>query len=155
MLLPFAVIRVLLTAVRVLRRHGRGYPFATNLSLSSIPIGLLAITIGPGISRGFTVVFGHFPGIIYVWGAVLLLGGGNVALGIGQRLPSRERAGLFVLAAAYAFYGVCVVIGLGWGGMVTGPVFISLAVSCIQRSDVILKAAKAQAVLVGRDGSGD
>jgi hypothetical protein len=132
---------------RTLLAHVRGYPFATNLSLVSIPIGLLALGIGPDISRGFTVVFGNFAEIIYVWGAVLLLGGGNVAIGIGRRLPSRERAGLYVLAAAYAFYGACVILGLGWGGMVTGPAFLCLALSCALRADVIRVTAKALVAL--------
>lgn len=150
------VVRLdVLGVLRALRAHGRGYPFATNLSLVSVPIGLLAIIIGPDISRGFTVVFGDRPEPIYVWGVLLLLGGGNVAVGIGQRLPSRERAGLYVLAAAYAFYGVSVIIGLGFGGMVTGPVFIVLALSCVMRAHVLLTAAKALQVLIGRDGSGD
>lgn len=145
----------LLAILQAVHNHGRGYPFATNLSLVSIPVGLLAIIIGPEISRGFVQVFGDLSSPIYAWGVVLLLGGINVAIGIGRRLPSRERAGLYVLAAAYAFYGVCVIIGLGWGGMVTGPVFIVLAASAIQRAHIILLAAKAVAVLVGRDGSGD
>lgn len=145
----------LIGLLRALRSHGRGYPFATNLSLASIPIGLLAIIIGPKISRGFALVFGDRPESIYVWGVLLLLGGVNVAIGIGQRKPSRERAGLYVLAAAYAFYGVCVILGLGWGGMVTGPVFVTLAVSCTMRAHVLLVAAKALQVMIGRDGSGD
>jgi hypothetical protein len=141
--------------LRALRNHGRGYPFATLLSLVSIPIGLLAIIIGPDVSRGFSVVFFGRPEPIYVWGVLLLLGGSNVAIGIGQRLPSRERAGLFVLAIAYAFYGIVVIVGLGWGGMVTGPVFIVLAMACVMRAHVLLVAAKALQVLVGRDGAGD
>lgn len=145
----------LLGILRAVRNHSRGYPFATNLSLVSIPIGLLAVIIGPEISRGFTVVFADRPEPIYIWGVLLLLGGGNVAVGIGQRLPSRERAGLYVLGVAYAFYGVSVIIGLGWGGMVTGPIFIVLAASCVQRAAVLLAAAKSLQVLIGRDGSGD
>jgi hypothetical protein len=141
--------------LRALQNHGRGYPFATLLSLVSIPIGLLAIVIGPDVSRGFTIVFFGRPEPIYVWGVLLLLGGFNVAIGIGQRLPSRERAGLYVLALAYAFYGVTVIIGLGWGGMVTGPVFIVLALACLMRAHVLLVAAKALQVLIGRDGAGD
>lgn len=138
-----------------IRNHGRGYPFATNLSLASIPIGLLAVAIGPGISRGLGEVYAGRPEPIYAWGVVLLLGGFNVAIGIGRRLPSRERAGLYVLGMAYAFYGVSVMIGLGRGGLVTGPIFITLALSCIQRAHIILVAARATAVLLGRDGSGD
>lgn len=150
------VVRVdMLGMLLAVRNHGRGYPFATNLSLASIPIGLLAVIIGPDISRGFSAVFAGRPEPIYIWGVVLLLGGGNVALGIGQRLPSRERAGLYVLAVAYAFYGVSVIVGLGWGGTVTGPIFIVLALSCVQRAGVLLAAAKSLQVLIGRDGSGD
>jgi hypothetical protein len=144
-----------LGVLHALRNHGRGYPFATNLSLVSVPIGLLAIIIGPDISRGFGVVFGNRPEPIYVWGVLLLLGGVNVAIGIGQRLPSQERAGLYVLAAAYFFYGTSVMIGLGWGGLVTGPVFVVLAISCVMRAHVLLVAAKAMQVLLGRDGTGD
>jgi hypothetical protein len=150
------IVRIdLLGILRAVHNHGRGYPFATNLSLVSIPIGLLAVVIGPDISRGFTAVLGDRPEPIYIWGVLLLLGGFNVAIGIGQRLPSRERAGLYVLAVAYAFYGVCVILGLGWGGMVTGPIFVVLAISCVQRAAVLLAAAKSLQVLIGRDGSGD
>lgn len=141
--------------LRAVRAHGRGYPFATNLSLISIPIGLLAIVIGPEISRGFSAVFADRPEPIYMWGVALLLGGGNVAYGIGERRPSRERAGLYVLAVSYLFYGVSVIIGLGFGGLVTGPVFITLSICCYQRARVILQAAKVLSVLIGRDGSGD
>lgn len=121
--------------------HSRAYPFATNLSLISIPIGLLALVIGPSISRAFSDVFPGRPEIIYVWGVALLLGGLNVAHGIVRHIPSRERAGLYVLAVAYAFYGVAVLYGLGRGGMVTGPISLTLAVSAIQRARVFDSAA--------------
>lgn len=147
-------VRAVTAALEALRAHSRGYPFATNLSLISIPIGLLALIIGPDVSRGFGAVFADRPEPIYVWGVVLLLGGANVAIGIGRR-PSRERAGLYVLSLAYSFYGICVIIGLGWGGMVTGPVFCVLAISCLQRAGVILIAARALALLSRQDGHGD
>ena len=118
-----------------------GRPFATNLSLVSIPIGLLAVVIGTAISSGFTHVWGDNAMSIYVWGVTLLLGGFNVAAGLLGGKPSRERAGLFVLALAYAFYGVCVMIGLGFGGMVTGPTFVILAVSCLQRARALKNLA--------------
>lgn len=122
---------------QTLRSRSFGRPFATNLSLVSIPIGLLAMVIGPAISRGFTDVWGDNAVSIYVWGVVLLLGGFNVAAGLLGGKPSRERAGLFVLSLAFAFYGVCVMIGLGFGGMVTGPTFVILAVSCLQRAKAL------------------
>jgi hypothetical protein len=147
-----AIARSVLVAMKT---HSRSYPFATNLSLISIPIGLLALIIGPEISRGFVSVFAGWPAVIYAWGAVLLLGGVNVALGIGRK-PSRERAGLYVLAMAYAFYGTSVIVGLRLGGLVTGPIFIGLAFSCVQRAHNILVTARAMAVLAeaARDEDG-
>jgi hypothetical protein len=124
--------------VKALTAHGFGYPFATNLSLISIPIGIMAICIGQEVSRGFTIVW-HRPEPVYVWGVVLLLGGYNVAAGIVRKRPATERAGLFVLASAYAFYGASVLAGLGYGGLVTGPTFLALALSCLQRARVLSK----------------
>jgi len=127
--------------LRTLFRHSRGYPFATNLSLASIPVGLLAVAIGPEVSKAFTIVW-HSPTPVYVWGVVLVVGGCNVAVGIARPTPSLERAGLGVLAVAYTFYGISVLIGLGAGGMVTGPFFLAMALSCLQRAHIILKAAR-------------
>jgi hypothetical protein len=137
-----------------MRAHSRSFPFATNLSLISIPIGALALVIGPEVSRGFVNVFAGRPEVIYAWGAVLLLGGCYVAVGIGRK-PSRERAGLYVLAMAYSFYGVSVIVGLGFGGLVTGPTFIALSLSCVQRAHNILVTARAMAVLAASAGGED
>ena len=122
-------------------RSSRGFPFATNLSLVSIPIGLAAMILGPPVSRAFSILF-HRPEIVYVWGVVLCLGGAYVAAGIGQLKPSMERAGLCIVAPAYLFYGVSVIIGLREGGLVAGPVFIALAISCLQRARIISDAAR-------------
>lgn len=126
---------------KALAQRSMGRPFATNLSLVSVPIGVLAILIGTAISSGFTHVWGDHAVSIYVWGVTLLLGGFNVAAGLVRSRPAQERAGLFVLATAYAFYGVCVMLGLGWGGMVTGPTFCVLAVSCLQRARHLKRTA--------------
>lgn len=120
-------------AGRTLWRQSFAFPFATNLSLVSLPIGLLAVLIGNDISAGFTAVW-HRPEPIYVWGVMLLLGGLNVAAGLLRRKPAQERAGLFVVSVAYAFYGICVMLGLKFGGMVTGPTFVVLALSSLQRA---------------------
>lgn len=124
-----------------LAQRSTSRPFATNLSLVSIPIGILAIVIGSAISAGFTHVWGDQAMSIYIWGVTLLLGGFNVAAGLLRGKAAQERAGLFVLATAYAFYGVCVMLGLGWGGMVTGPTFVILAVSCLQRARDLKRSA--------------
>ena len=139
-------LRSLRAAGRSLLSQSRGYPFATNLSLVSIPIGMLALIIGPDISRAFTDVFRR-PEPVYVWGVILLLGGVNVAWGIVFHVPSRERAGLYVLAFAYAFYGVSAVVGLGAGGLVTGPISVTLAISAVQRARGILTYAKENVVI--------
>jgi hypothetical protein len=119
--------------------QSRATPFAANLSLVSIPIGLVALLLGPSVSSAFTLVY-HRPELIYVWGIVLLLGGANVAHGIIARVPSRERGGLYVLAVAWGFYGVSVLIGLRTGGLVAGPLALTLALSALQRARIIVVA---------------
>lgn len=121
-------------------------PFSTNLSLVMVPIGAMGIIIGPEVSRAFSIVF-HRPELIYVWGAWLMLGGINVAWGLIRRTPSIERAGLYALIAPLAFYGISVIVGLGLGGLVTGPVFCVLALSCFQRARFILTEARAVAIV--------
>lgn len=133
--------RTSLIVARALLGRSSAYPFATNLSLITIPIGALAVLIGPEISRGFGNVF-HRPELIYVWGVWMFVGGLNVAAGILRGRPAVERAGLYVLVVPLLFYGVFVVVGLGRGGLVTGPVFCSLAVSCFQRAQFILRASR-------------
>jgi hypothetical protein len=135
-----------LRAVVAVRAQSRATPFAANLSLVSIPIGLVALLLGPSVSSAFTLVY-HRPELIYVWGVVLLLGGANVAHGIIARSPSRERGGLYVLATAWGFYGVSVLVGLRVGGLVAGPLAVTLALSALQRARVInLSAARLAAV---------
>jgi hypothetical protein len=131
---------------RSLRQHRRlsqrivRYPFATILSLTAIPVGALAIIVGPGVSRAFTIVYDQ-PGLIYVWGGVLGAGGVAVLLGILWSRPSIEMAGLFTLAPAFGFYGVSVIIGLGVGGLVTGPLNLGLALACVMRGINIWRSA--------------
>jgi hypothetical protein len=138
--------RVTLTAIRTLYGRSAHYPFATNLSLTTIPVGLLAVIIGPEISRGFSSVF-HRPELIYIWGVWMFVGGVNVAVGILRQHPAVERAGLYVLVVPLMFYGVFVVVGLGRGGLVTGPVFCGLAISCFQRAQLIARGTQERLVL--------
>jgi hypothetical protein len=57
-------------------------------------------------------------------------------------VPSVERAGLYVLCVPWAFYGVSVIIGLGRGGLVAGPLALVVALSCWQRARYILTEAR-------------
>lgn len=134
------------SVAQMLLSRSAAYPFATNLSLITIPIGLGALVIGPAVSRAFTIVFDS-PAVIYFWGVWMVLGGLNVAWGVLRNTPSIERAGMFVLFLPLSFYGACVMIGLGRGGLVTGPVFCVLSISCLQRARIIHRAATAGATL--------
>ena len=121
-------------------------PFAVNLPLVMIPIGAMGVIIGPEVSRAFSLVY-HRPELIYIWGTWLMLAGLNVAWGLIRRTPSIERGGLYALIVPLAFYGISVIVGLGVGGLVTGPVFCVLALSCFQRARFILTEAKAVALV--------
>lgn len=136
-----------LAGARTLIGRSSAYPFATNLSLITIPIGVLAVCIGTEISRGLGAVF-HRPEVIYIWGIWMFLGGLNVAVGILRQRPTVERAGLYVLTVPLLFYGVFVVVGLGRGGLVTGPVFCGLAVSCLQRAQLMLRSSEIRTSLL-------
>lgn len=129
----------LTNGMRTLRDRSLAYPFATNLSLITIPIGALAVVIGPKISRALSTIF-HQPGLIYIWGIWMFVGGLNVATGIMRQRPAVERAGLYALVVPLMFYSICVMVGLGHGGLVTGPVFFGLAVSCFQRARFIVRS---------------
>lgn len=139
-------LRATITALATLYGRSRHYPFATNLSLTTIPIGLLAVIIGPDISRGFSSVFDR-PELIYIWGIWMFVGGLNVAVGILRQHLAAERAGLYSLVVPLLFYGVFVIVGLGVGGLVTGPIFCGLAVSCFQRAELIARSAKDRVIL--------
>lgn len=139
--------------MRRIVRHATAAPFATLIPLAAVPIGLLSIAIGPEVSRAFTIVY-HRPELIYAWGAVLALGGAYVAAGIMRRTPSYERGGLYVLGGAFTFYGISVIIGLGRGGLVTGPMFCVIAAACLLRARLILVRAK-DLVQRGDDGIED
>lgn len=135
-----------MAALRTLLDRSFAYPFATNLALATIPVGLLAVIIGQEISQGFSNVF-HRPELIYIWGVWMAVGGINVAAGIVRRHPAVELAGFYVLLVPLLFYGIFVIVGLGRGGLVTGPVFCCLAISCAQRARLIARGTKERVIL--------
>jgi hypothetical protein len=138
---PRAVQRYMRLHRRLASRIAR-YPFATLLSLVSIPIGLLAVALGQSVSRSFTIVYAQ-PSLVYVWGAVMCGGGLAVLLGILRGTPSFELAGLLTLGLAFSFYGVSVLLGLGMGGLVAGPISLALGLACALRAWGIWIVARA------------
>jgi hypothetical protein len=115
-------------------------PFQVAVSAMAIPIGVMAIALGASVSEAMTRVLGNVPEVVRLWGAVVLVSGATALGGRYGGKPWLERAGLRTLGPAYALYGVSVLLGLGFGGLVTGPMFLALAVACFVRARLSLRS---------------
>jgi hypothetical protein len=108
-------------------------PFQLLATAISAPIGIGAMIIGTEVSTAMSrVLSGQIP-VVRLWGLLMLLGGCCATYGRLTRRLSLERTGLRVLAPAYALYAGSVLLGLGFGGLVTGPMFFALAIACYVR----------------------
>jgi hypothetical protein len=110
----------------------------------AVPIGITAILIGASVSEAMSRVLIALPEVVRLWGVVLVVGGIASVWGRYGGRPWLERVGLRTLGPAYALYGVSVLLGLGYGGLVTGPMFLALAGACFVRSRLSLSAEAAR-----------
>jgi hypothetical protein len=121
-------------------------PFQVAVSAMAIPIGVVAIVLGAEVSEAMTRVLGNVPEVVRLWGAWVAVSGAAALAGRYGGRPWLERAGLRTLGPAYALYAVCVLLGLGHGGLVTGPMFLALAISCFVRARLSLRSEAARRV---------
>jgi hypothetical protein len=119
-------------------------PFQVAVTGMAIPIGIMAIALGASVSEAMTRVLGNVPEVVRLWGAVVLVSGAAALVGRYGGRPWLERAGLRTLGPAWALYGVSVLLGLGFGGLVTGPMFLALAVACLVRARLSLRSESAR-----------
>jgi hypothetical protein len=119
-------------------------PFQVAACAAAVPIGVMAIVLGASVSTAMTRVLGDVPEVVRLWGAVVLVSGAASLAGRYGGRPWLERAGLRTLGPAYALYGVSVLLGLGLGGLVTGPMFLALAIACLVRARLSLRSESAR-----------
>jgi hypothetical protein len=137
-------LAVLARRTAVIRGRMVESPFQVAVSAMAIPIGIAGIILGASVSEAMTRVLGNVPEVVRLWGAFTVAGGAAAVYGRYGGRPWLERAGLRTLGPAYALYGVSVLLGLGHGGLVTGPMFLALAVACLVRTRLSLRAESAR-----------
>lgn len=97
-----------------------------------LPIpGALAIIYGDDVSRALnTISAGVLSRVI---GIALLVGAMATVTGLARGVSLYEAAGLTLMSGACTIYGVGVILGLGLGGMVAGPMALAVALAMILR----------------------
>jgi hypothetical protein len=105
-----------------------------------VPTGALALVLGPGVSRAFTLIAANMI-VPRFMGFLLLLGGVLALCGMLRMNSFIEALGLALLAAGAALYGFGVILGLGMAGMVAGPGYVAIAVALSRRVQILLRLA--------------
>lgn len=108
-------------------------PMSVVIPAALIPIGAVATALGPEASKAFSLLPDSAKFVAHSMGMLMLLGGVLVLLGVASGETFTELVGLVLLAAGCTIYGAGVVIGLGVGGLITGPMFLAIAVASVIR----------------------
>lgn len=119
-------------------------PFQVAVTVMAVPLGLAAVILGASASEAMSRVLGNVPEVVRLWGAATAVGGAMAVYGRYGGSGALERAGLRLLGPTYGLYGLSVLLGLGRGGMVAGPMFLALAVSCFVRARLSLRGEAAR-----------
>jgi hypothetical protein len=115
------------------------HPFQLLATAVSVPIGLAATLLGTSVSTAMSRVLATSFDVVRLWGVFMIVGGACATWGWLVGRLQLERAGLRMLGPAYALYAVAVLLGLGVGGLVTGPMWLALAGACLVRLHGSLK----------------
>lgn len=132
----------------------RRAPFQVATCTVGVPIGIGAMLLGSQVSTAMSRVLGDSVDVVRLWGVLMVAGGLLTVIGRGWLRPGVERAGLMTLGPAYALYAVSVLLGLGVGGLVAGPMFGALAVACLARVRASLREQAVEAALLRGPGGG-
>lgn len=112
-----------------LARIYRPYTIAFAVILP-IP-GVLAMIYGDSVSQALSNISAGV--LSRFMGAALLVGGVAVITGIVKGKSLVEAAGLTLMAAGCAIYGLGVILGLGLAGVVAGSGFLAIALGTVLR----------------------
>ncbi len=114
---------------------------ATTVSLGMIPTGVMALALGEGSSRAFTIIPGGSL-IAHLFGALLALGGALVLLAILRSETFIEVVGLACIASGAALYAGGVYIGLGANGLIAGTLSGFIALGAFNRVTFLTRLAR-------------
>lgn len=115
-------------------------PYTIVLSIVLLVPGILAIIYGDSTSQALTNIsagiLSRIMGVCFLLGCILIL------FGLCQGQSLYETSGLLIIAGGCFIYGLGVILGLGLGGMVAGPIALAICLGSILRSISLLSAAK-------------
>lgn len=121
-------------------------PLSVTVPVIMIPTGIMALILGEGASRAFTIIGGEGGStgalIAHMMGLFLALGGALAILGTVRFGTLIELIGLMLVAAGAFIYAAGVVIGLGFNGVIAGGGFLSISLGCAGRVVLLADTAK-------------
>lgn len=118
-------------------------PFTLLFAVAMIPVGCTALVYGDGVSQALSNIAVNV--VARFMGALFTAGGLMTLAGILRAQAAVQVAGMVMLAAASALYGVGVVLGLGLGGIVAGTGYLVFAAGLLRRVHSILAVARTTA----------
>ena len=118
-------------------------PYTVVLAAVLIVPGALALIYGDDVSKALSTIAAD--NISRIMGATLLLGGLLTLTGMARGSAIVEIAGLCALAAGCGIYGFGVILGLGLGGMVAGPISLAIAFATVRRVVTLVSVARVRA----------
>jgi len=106
-------------------------PYITAFAVGLIPAGVLAIIYGDKVSKALGNLAADV--VSRGMGFALFTGGIVTFLGIVTHRALTQTIGMSFLALGLGVYGVGVVLGLGLGGMVAGPIALLACAATVRR----------------------
>jgi len=106
-------------------------PYITAFAFGLTPVGVLAIIYGDKVSKALGNLAAN--SVSRGMGFALFTGGVITILGILTHRALSQTIGMAFLALGLLVYGVGVILGLGLGGMVAGPIALLASAATVRR----------------------
>jgi len=106
-------------------------PYITAFAVGLIPVGVLAIIYGDKVSKALGNLAAN--SVSRGVGFALFTGGIVTLLGILSHRALMQTLGMAFLALGLGIYGVGVILGLGLGGMIAGPIALLACAATVRR----------------------
>ncbi|MFB4285716.1 hypothetical protein ACBJ59_61390 [Nonomuraea sp. MTCD27] len=118
-------------------------PFGTVAAGAAIVLGSLGAALGDDVSQGMTNSLHATAGpVAHLWGVMFAAGGILKIYGLYWHRTTMEIPGLWMMCGGYAFYSITVVVGLGMHGLAAGVIAAALAIGCLIKVSIIMRAAR-------------
>ena len=106
-------------------------PYVTGFAVGLIPVGVLAILLADKVSRALGDLAAG--SISRGMGFAMFTGGLITLLGILSHRALSVALGMGFMAFGLGIYGVGVILGLGLGGMVAGPIALIASIATVRQ----------------------